>query len=1111
MERIRQQIKQWREGQLLPQQNDVLYNLTENKNAHNITSFFQYNTPFYINENAFLRNCAKQNRLSIKETGSPIFGIIKHILVFTLDNQTYRMPFLLATASLSKNKFNAMLIIHQSEDFYCNPLLLKTLAVKYLPLDLEEVTTLLTKKGLSVEAEQGVWVANFHPHRFVLQKEWEELEKAPVYSNPLVSLFGETLNKNTFPLSSASLFPTDESQQNAIAEVEKEDIVLQGPPGTGKSQVIATLIGKGLGASKSTLLVAEKKVALSVIYDQLKKKDLHYFCVLYHHELYAKNFISSLKKTWNHLEEIAQTSIVVGEQSQLLKRGLDLTFERLRQPDLIGGISYADFYTQFSFSHSEETQYLTHKPSLPIWKKDNAILQQLRLNQFPIFGACLTIKNHSVSLTKLEEIAEKGRKLLQNIKCSSFHLSDLKEKQILSSLVHLFFYDDRPLPLELFTANSPKQKKFKNLYSQLKTVGETEEKLRIEEKHWKKTFSLSELEEYILAMASTSKLSIHSWKVRRRLERFTDLDLTVGVKALENLVELKEAEREKIKLKEALRKLDFPDELPILNHIDYVIHKLESVDHNRLVKLFELTEVERLEMKEAEREINLLYQQLNTYFILSDDQSIARQLEQFLREIPQIAENRALLHQLSAESISVLRKTSSIKEAEHAIVYSHNVDFKGQYPDLAKKTDKDLLQKIQKIISVEDTESDAFASAIKQRIKQQFEDYHQLLQTPASKLTEAEKEIKKTLRKGKSILVKAFNKKRVFPSVRELMSSEAQLWIRLLHPIYLCSPYSVAKSIPIDWVFDFVIFDEASQIPLSHAVGALHRAKRGIIAGDQQQMAPHFYFQKKGKQQPDVLSHASYYWKNAMLSHHYRSHHPDLIAFSNRYFYNNQLQTFPTFKVNNPIDLITTNGIFEDRVNKKEAQLAAALIEEKLNRKEYNFGLVAFSQSQLQAILDYIPATYHQLMEDKDGIFIQSLENVQGDQCEHLIISMGYAKNREGKFYKRFGPLNQEQGHRRLNVLLSRAIAKITFFRSVTSSDFSISDNEGIELLRKLMLFLEEDRKETHFDWEEHVHQENNILYLSSLFERFSSATEAVDFYRTYSQRGWKISSKPTD
>ncbi|PWH85154.1 DEAD/DEAH box helicase [Brumimicrobium oceani] len=1103
MTTIRKQIEEWRNGLLMPNKNDVLLNLLPDVNAFAIDDVYQEEKTFVVESNTFLKKIFKQHRDSIKESASPIFGIAKGKIAFEFENQRYEMPFLLADAAIHRNRFNGKFEIKQLEDFYINPLLLITLSLEHLPVDAEEAIQVLNELGLKSEFENGVWIANFHPHRFVLQKEFDAILEAPKINESLKSLFGESSTDEEFSLSNHYLFPADVSQQAAIEKVKTNNTVIQGPPGTGKSQVIANLIGKALGENKSTLLVAEKAVALQVIYDKLKEKNLHHFCVLYHHELKAKQFVRSLQSTWNFLESRDSNQIRVGQQYELLVQGLDLTLARLRQKDLIGGISFSEFKSKFNIE--KDSIYLSKKPSIPIWERDRTILETLEKNNFPVFGAWRNIRLSHYSIQEIKNATNQIIGHLNKLKDKSISIAELNKKIKLNGLVSLFYHDDQALPIAVFEKESKLQKKFLKLYSAFIVLIEKEKVLKAEEGLWDKSFSLTELNEYILALSENKKYSFKSWMMRNKLSKFTHLSMLDTKKALENLVELNTVKRDIIFTKEKLRKLQLPDEIAVLNHINYAINKINSTDKNDIQLLFELSENERLELKKSGIILNEIQQQVRQYFSL-DDSPILEQLEAIKKETPLMIENISRLNEISEESKSVLIEVNSLEKANTAIYNSHWKDFKGQFPTLAETTGEILKSKIENIIQAFDQESTEFGESITQNIKQKFEEYHTLLQTPASKLTTEEKQLKKDLRKGKSILVKSFEKKRVFPSVRELLESEARLWIQLLHPVFLCSPYSVAKSLPINYAFDLAVFDEASQIPLSHIVGAVQRSKRVVISGDQQQMAPQFYFQKKTLHQSDALHHVSFYWENVILTHHYRSVHPNLIAFSNQYFYENQLKTFPTPHPQKPIELITTDGVFDERSNEKEAEIVSKIIIEKVKNKEFNFGLVAFSQTQLKAILDKIPTNYLDQLEDKESVFIQSLENVQGDQCEHLIISLGYAKNENGDFHKRFGPLNQEQGHRRLNVLMSRAISKITFVRSVTSADFSISVNEGVESLRKLMLFLEKvENSEMETSFEEGIERKEDALLIKDVASSFRSGFELVDFYRTSVGRGWGL------
>src|SRR5690554_4606004 len=1104
MNTIKQQISTWKDALFSPNKNDVLLNLIEQKNAINSTEVYHPENKFRIETNALLETIYKQHIKHSKETGSPIFGIASDLLLFTWNGIEYKTPFLLANADVSKNRFNPYFEIQQIEDFYINPIVLNSLEIQELPLNLEEALDVLANLGLEVKSEKGIWIANFHPHRFVLQKELDDVINAKELSGALKRVFGEATNNDSLQLSPYLLFPADESQKKAMEKVNKKDIVLQGPPGTGTSQVIANLIGQTIGEQKKALLVAEKEVALQVIYNQMMKKDLHHFCVLYHHELKSKFFIQSLLDTWRFVEQLPSKPVVLNQQAKFLQQGLDLTLERIKQNDLIGGISLTAFKT--AKKTNEKAKFLSNVPKIPVWEKEKTKLLKLLQRNFEIHGPWLFLKTEKHSIKKLQEATETALQLFNTISNPQITYTEFQEKIQLSGLAALFFYNDQALPTGVFEFNSKLQKVFLSLYNSFKTLEEKEKLLKTEEQNWSKKFSLSELNEYILALGSTNRFNIRTYLTKRKLSRFTQLNLSDGKKALENLVELNTVQKELVEVKSKLRKQNLPDDLIVLDYIHYAINKINSVEQNRVQDIFQLSKKERINLKNSApvlRELNTL---LQTYFLLDNEKFIIEYLKEIQKTIPQLVENAAFIEEISAPTKNVLSNTKSLEEAEGVIYTSHYKNFKGQFPSLAELTGEEIETKIEHIIQALNKESEDFSTFIQQEIKTKFEAYNTLLQTPARKLSEEEKTFKQELRKGKSILVKAFDRKRVFPTVRELLESEAKHWITLLKPVFLCSPYSVAKSLPLNLNFDLTIFDEASQIPISHIVGSVQRSKRIVVSGDQQQMAPQFYFQKKEAHQTDALHHASFYLENALLTHHYRSNHPQLIAFSNQYFYENKLKTFPTVNPVFPIEVIDTNGVFENRINVVEAKIAADLILKKVESKTFNFGLVAFSQSQLQAILTHLPANVIAQLENKKSIFIQSLENVQGDQCEHLIISLGYAKNAAGEFHKRFGPLNQDQGHRRLNVLLSRAQSKITFIRSVRSKDFSISSNEGVEMLRKLMLFLEQDVSSIgKFEFPKGIKHNKDTITIYDLSSAFKNSQSLIDFYRTSVQRAWKV------
>jgi superfamily I DNA and/or RNA helicase len=312
-------------------------------------------------------------------------------------------------------------------------------------------------------------------------------------------------------------------------------------------------------------------------------------------------------------------------------------------------------------------------------------------------------------------------------------------------------------------------------------------------------------------------------------------------------------------------------------------------------------------------------------------------------------------------------------------------------------------------------------------------------------------------------------------------------------------------------LFDVGIFDEASQLPLQNALGTIQRSKRILVAGDHQQMGPSSYFKSGNGEVVDLLHQASYYWQNVALKHHYRSEHPALIQFSNRHFYNNELVAFPSVKQEkSPIVWhFIEQGRFIDRKNQLEAKEVAQLIEKEINGTNH-LGIVAFSETQLHEISACLSPKTLQILEDRienDTAFFKALENVQGEECDHLIISFAYAYSEENEFHMRFGPMNSKNGSKRLNVLLTRARKKIDFFSSVKSSDFKLSSNESINLLRQFLHQIEHDSHliQTAFPLGLMPTIKDNQLSFERIQENIQDAEELITLVGVLENRGWGI------
>jgi len=92
-----------------------------------------------------------------------------------------------------------------------------------------------------------------------------------------------------------------------------------------------------------------------------------------------------------------------------------------------------------------------------------------------------------------------------------------------------------------------------------------------------------------------------------------------------------------------------------------------------------------------------------------------------------------------------------------------------------------------------------------------------------------------------------------------------------------------------------------------------------------------------------------------------------------------------------------------------------------------------------------------------EAVFIKSLENVQGDERDTIIISVGYGKSPTGALSFNFGPLNQEGGWRRLNVLVTRARWQTILVTSMRSHELDgvNPNNRGAMALRNFIAYAE--------------------------------------------------------
>jgi very-short-patch-repair endonuclease len=301
--------------------------------------------------------------------------------------------------------------------------------------------------------------------------------------------------------------------------------------------------------------------------------------------------------------------------------------------------------------------------------------------------------------------------------------------------------------------------------------------------------------------------------------------------------------------------------------------------------------------------------------------------------------------------------------------------------------------------------------------------------------------------------------------VRQLVKGLPTL-LPKLKPCLLMSPLSVAQYLDAGYAqFDLVVFDEASQIPVWDAVGAIARGKQLIVVGDPKQLPPTNFFSKSndtegsGDEQIEdlesILDECLGAGMNRLsLQWHYRSRHESLITFSNVHYYGSSLVTFPSPVTDDvAVKFERINGVYDrgaTRTNRIEAEAIVNGIEKHYltpSNAHLTIGVVTFNQPQqalIETLLDGRRRGSPELdraiaARSHEPLFIKNLENVQGDERDVIFFSITFGADAAGKTTMNFGPLNGEGGHRRLNVAISRAREAVTIYSSLMPEQIELS------------------------------------------------------------------------
>lgn len=296
-------------------------------------------------------------------------------------------------------------------------------------------------------------------------------------------------------------------------------------------------------------------------------------------------------------------------------------------------------------------------------------------------------------------------------------------------------------------------------------------------------------------------------------------------------------------------------------------------------------------------------------------------------------------------------------------------------------------------------------------------------------------------------------------------------------PCWMSSPLNVSQLMPADRrYFDVVVFDEASQVLPEDAVSAVLRGKRLVVAGDRHQLPPTQFFADGGLEEDEdapttgfesLLDQVAAFIPEWPLTWHYRSRDERLIAFSNHHIYGDSLTTFPGVGGVPTLSHVYVDALPEEgEVESGSAEVnrvVELVLRHAQERPAESLGVIAMGIKhavRVQAAIDRALEGRPELEaffnpEREERFFVKNLEQVQGDERDAILLTVGYGRTSDGKLPHRFGPLLNKGGERRLNVAISRAKRRMTVVSSFAAEDIdpARSSAKGVELLGAFLRF----------------------------------------------------------
>ncbi len=876
-----------------------------------------------------------------------------------------------------------------------------------------------------------------------IYKDYMSLESSSISNKPLISLLDTNYKDNSKPATAPKfreyklvhkesdlnlITELDYSQECAIKKVNDSDqLVIYGPPGTGKSQTIVNIIGDSLSRGKKILMVSQKRAALDVIYNRLG--ELNSKAVMIHDaKINKKEFYYKVTESINNIAINEVTSV-----DNILECSKNID-ERIKLLDELG----YELHKERDFGLSIQQMYAK---SNPIRSKDD-----IRYSGYKKFRDHEHLAQYKYTdLLKLNKTFEDTVIDAYRV----FHLLKLKNKNIQYVYPNLNF-----MKMDEFKENIPK---IDEQIDYLKNIQKEDKEMFHDILSSLKTKRHDELTEHAINRVAERI-------VIRRSKELTDTEKRTNWYKPKTWI--KHSNRKTAKILDAKRaeQIELVTDMynRILVHYQTIL-KIKKVINNKgyykiISKLirqddihYELTQIyDSFEMIEPNRkELKLIF---DLHDVVRDalDFAYEEDVEKMLVNISQISDLAILYH---------------LNKLENDTKIANRLDLTAKYDRLVSFINNELNDK---------------RNHCKTNIKYIWDN-----KSSSTLETENFKNFKHQGRKETNQL-----------PIRTFLSEYFD-YVSDMFPIFLLSPETVSEVLPlVDGLFDVVIFDEASQMFVENAIPTVYRGKKVIIAGDDKQLKPSAFFRtavssdyeeeniNKGTaaalEEESLLDLAKVNYDDISLKYHYRSLYDELISFSNYAFYNRNLQVAPNITtqsyLGSPIERIKVQGKWHNNSNQEEANRIVDLVDEILNKKQENetIGIITFNSTQQDLILSKLEQrkkkdeTFKNLyLKEEDrvengenlSLFVKNIENVQGDERDIIIFSIGYAPNEEGKVNTHFGPLSLEGGENRLNVAISRSKKKVYVVTSIEPEDLKVqkAKNLGPQLFKKYLEYVREE------------------------------------------------------